>query len=217
MDSYIVLTVACLALSLILLFTRQRFMPKALEVLFKMFLILASSKYIALLVFYSAESANYLFNIKYLPITSTMFLFVVGYMILSYIGKEALRVIDYIFLGLIILISGYIIHSCAVGITGCEAGYLVIKDTKWMYLESLFIAVTSIVIIVKALKKFMDFKSPSKRISYSLLILGFISLIVENVLELLGRGLYDFNIISDVSILGIILAIIIINIKRKKK
>ncbi|MEF9934020.1 MAG: hypothetical protein RSA01_05410 [Clostridium sp.] len=217
MDSYIVISVACLALSLILLFTRQRFLPRIMELLFKGFLVLASLKYISLLVFYSVGSANYLFNIKYLPLTSTMFLFVIGYMIISYIEKSPFKIIDYIFMSIVTMVSGYLIYNCAIGISGCECGYIVLKSTKWLYFESLFIGVASVLIIVKALKCLIDSKVAVKRISFVFIILGYIAVIADRILEILGRAVYDFSVISDLLILGIILIVIIINIHRKKK
>ncbi|MEG0641081.1 MAG: hypothetical protein RR515_00655 [Clostridium sp.] len=213
MDNYVIIIVACLTLNLILVFTPLKVKSKNLRGAIKFFILIGVAKYISLLIFYTANSPRFLYDIRMIPVLSIISIFALGYIIICYIDKTSLNKIDIGFLMGIVIVGGIIVYNNSLGIRNSELGYILIKNKEWIFIEAIYTIVISVMLIVKTLKVFVGTKITKKRVSLIMVIISFAGVCIEEGLSVLGREMFHFNILSE--LIFIVFIVFIISTKSK--
>lgn len=217
MDFYIIMVFICLVLSLTIIFTKAKFQGKLLKIVFKLCLFVGILKYISLLIFHSTVSPKFLYNLRFLPLLSLITLFILGYLIIYFVLEKPFKPLQWGVLLVVVALGTYIIYSLPFGINNSSLGYVLIKNTKWIFVESLYIILICVAFIAIALKTFVNTKDLKHKISYIIISVSFIGVLVEEIMAIMDKTLFHFNIVGDLSVLTMILTVVIINSNFKIK
>lgn len=216
MDIYIIIVFICLSLSFVILFTKETFKDIFVKIIFKVCVFIGVLKYISLLIFYSVDSPKFLYDLRLLPLLSLITLFILGYIMIYFILEKKFNLKDFGILFILFILSTYIIYNVSFGISNSEAGYVLVKNAKWIFIESLYIILICVVFIAISLKAVFNTNVVKTKMSFLVITIAFIGVLVEEGMVIMNKTLFHFNIVGDLSIL-IMIILIFINLKVKRK
>ncbi|KMT20828.1 hypothetical protein [Clostridium cylindrosporum] len=217
MDNYVIVVFACLVLSFILLLPMMSLEDKFINITFKAFILFGIIRYISLFIFYSADSPKYIYNMRYFPNISLITILAIGYIMIFYIVKRSFKIADFFILASIVFLGAYIVYNLPIGISNSDLGYILIENKQWIYIESIFTMVVSVILIAISLKMFANIKEIKSKISLLMISISFLVVVAERGLDIMNKELFHFNVLSDLTSLIAFTLIIIMNLIGKNK
>lgn len=216
MDFYIISVFLCLLLSLIIIFSSLNLKKSLLSLVFKLFIFIGIAKYISLLVLHSANSVEGLYSLRYLPFLSLISIFSIGYITLNFIKVKDFNIINFVILFGISLTGFVIALNIPNSIVILNESYVILKNSNWVFMEHFYYIILSIVLIGMCIYKILKSSNTKHKACFILIALGFIPVIIEQIMFILNKNSFYFNILGDISMLSMISIVLIIKSSFKK-
>lgn len=217
MDIYVIIVLLCLLLSIIMIFIPLKLQSKIISIAFKMLLGFGMIKYISLLIFYNADSPKNIYDIRYLPLLALVSIFILGYIMICVIGERKLQILDYVIILAMLFLGAYIAYNIPFGITNSELGYILVKNTKWLFVAFIYTVLVGVALNAISLKGFFKTKFIKDKACYLMISLSFISVMVEEGMAIMNKELFQFSVVGDLIVLIMFIFIAILKIKSKKE